>query len=154
MVQRLVQITLLAVLLAGCAVRPPDSGSDEPQAPMTAAQELDSSPALALLERSDQARSEGRNAAAERYLERALTMAPSSSWLYQSLADLRLSEGDARAAEGLALRALRLSPKHPGYRADLWQMVATARDRQGNSEGARQARDKARTLRDAKEHAA
>ena len=143
-VQRLVRLMLVSLVLAGCAVRPP---AEEPAEPMTASQELAGSPALSLLGRAEAARQQGQPAAAERYLERALNIAPDSSWLYKELADLRLTEGAPRGAEGFALKALRLAPDHDDYRAGLWELVATARDRQGDSEGAGQARDKAAELR-------
>ncbi|WP_272974706.1 tetratricopeptide repeat protein, partial [Alcanivorax jadensis] len=113
-VQRLVQLMLISMVLAGCAVRPP---VEEPAEPMTASQELEGSPALGLLSRAEQARQQGQTSAAERYLERALNIAPDSSWLYKELAGLRLSEGDPRGAEGFALKALRLAPDHDDYRA-------------------------------------
>jgi predicted Zn-dependent protease len=146
MVQRLVRLIALTALLGGCALAPP--GDQAPAGePVTARTELAGSPALSLLERADQARSSGDTAAAGRYLERALTMAPDSSWLYRSLARLRLQEGDAHAAEGLALRALRLAPANREYQAGLWDLVATARTNQGDAAGARQAREQARALR-------
>ena len=90
MVQRLVRLTLLAVLLlSGCAVTPPAENAE----PVTADTELQGSPAMALLSRAEQARAQGQTGAASRYLERALTMAPNSSWLYRELALLRLEEG-------------------------------------------------------------
>lgn len=146
-VHRLVRLILISVVLAGCAVRPP---VEEPAEPMTASQELEGSPALGLLSRAERARQQGKSAAAERYLERALNIAPDSSWLYKELAGLRLSGGDPRGAEGLALKALRLAPDHDAYRAGLWDLVATARDRQGDKSGARQARNKAAELRNPK----
>ena len=143
--QRLVQLILVCAVMAGCAVKPV---MDEPQEPMTASQELDGSPALSLLASAEQARQQGDSSRAERYLERALNIAPDSSWLYKELADLRLTEGDARGAEGFALKALRLAPDHPAYQAGLWELVATARERQGDAAGAKTARERAATLRD------
>jgi predicted Zn-dependent protease len=143
--QRLVRLVLISAVMVGCAVKPV---VDEPQEPMTASQELEGSPALSLLTSAEQARQQGDNSRAERYLERALNIAPDSSWLYKQLADLRLTEGDARGAEGFALKALRLAPDHPEYQAGLWELVATARDRQGDVAGAKAARERAATLRD------
>lgn len=92
-VKRLIQLVLISVVLAGCAVRP---AVEEPAEPMTASQELEGSPALGLLNRAEQARQQGQTSVAERYLERALNIAPDSSWLYKELAGLRLSGGDPR----------------------------------------------------------
>lgn len=145
MLQGPVRLILLAVLLvSGCSVMPP---AEEAQTPVTADTELAGSPALSLLERADQARDQGRMAAAGRYLERALTMAPNSSWLYRELALLRLQQGDPAGAEGLARRALRLAPDNDAYRADLWELVAGARAEQGDPDGADAARERAETLR-------
>lgn len=138
-VKGIVRLMLLAVVLTGCAVRAPETPSE----PMDASVELEGSPALSLLHKAETARRQGETSAAERYLERALNIAPDSSWLYMTLADLRLFEGDARAAEGFALKALRLAPDYPQYRADLWEMVATARERQGDKAGADDARAQA-----------
>ena len=141
-----IRILVVALVMSGCAVRPPEA----PVEPMTASVELEGSPAMALLQRAESARQQGQGAAAERYLERALRIGPDSSWLYKELAGLRLSEGDPRGAEGFALKALRLAPDHDDYRAGLWDLVATARDRQGDKSGARQARSKAAALRNPK----
>lgn len=137
-------LVLVALLLSGCAAVPP---TETPQAPVTADTELAGSPARSLLARAEQARDSGQNAAAGRYLERALTMAPNSSWLYRELALLRLEEGDPAAAEGLARRALRLSPDNDAYRADLWELVAAARAEMNDPDGADAARDQAEKLR-------
>ncbi len=103
---------------------------------------------MALLSRAEQARAQGQTAAASRYLERALTMAPNSSWLYRELAILRLEEGDGHAAEGFAQRALRLAPDNDAYRAELWELVAAARAEQGDRGGADEARARAQALRE------
>ena len=138
------QLLLVSLVLTGCAVRV----AEAPAEPMTASVELEGSPALSLLHKAETARRQGETAAAERYLERALNIAPDSSWLYKTLADLRLFEGDARSAEGFALKALRLAPDHSQYRAQLWEMVATARERQGDKTGAEDARARATQLLD------
>lgn len=145
MVQGLVRLILLAALLSGCALAPAPQQSSPP---VTAQTDLAGSPALSLLNRAEKARSQGNMAAAGRYLERALGMAPDSSWLYQELARLRLEQGDAHAAEGLALRAVRLAPDNNDYRADLWELVGACRARQGNQSGADQARRQAEQLRE------
>lgn len=144
MVQGLVRLTVLAALLSGCTLAPVSSPTSEP---VTAETALAGSPALSLLHSAEQARKAGRLAAAGRYLERALGVAPNSSWLYQALAHLRLEQGNPGAAEGMALRAVRLAPDNDGYRADLWELVATCRARQGDQSGADRARSRARQLR-------
>lgn len=135
---------LIVLLVSGCSVTPP---AEQTQAPVSADTELAGSPAMSLLQRAGEAREQGRTAAAGRYLERALTMAPDSSWLYRELALLRLEEGDPAAAEGLARRALRLAPDNDAYRADLWELVAAARAELNDPDGAEAAREQAETLR-------
>lgn len=109
----------------------------------------DSSPAHSLLASARNARSRGDTGAAGRYLERALSMAGAgeATVLYRELADLRLAEDKPRDAEGLALRALREAPDNPEWRAGLWELLATARQRQGNAEGSAAARAEADRLR-------
>ncbi len=140
-------LVLVALLMSGCTAMPSAETPRTQGAPVTADTELSGSPALALLERAGQARQQGRDAAAGRYLERALTMAPNSSWLYRELALLRLEEGDPAAAEGLARRALRLAPDNDDYRADLWELVAAARAELNDPDGADAARARAEKLR-------
>ena len=140
MVSRLVRLILLCMALAACASRPPVA---LPELQIPAADPLLSSPAESLWHQALAARERGDLPAADRLLERAVSLAPDSSWLYREQAELRLRQGDPVAAEGLAQKALRLAPDDSLHRAALWQLVATARLRQGNQEGARAAREKA-----------
>jgi predicted Zn-dependent protease len=145
MVQRLVRLigVLCLVGLAACSARPP--AVVLPMA-MPAEDPLRGSAAESLWQQAVTARENNQLAAAGRYLERALYMQPESSWLYRELAELRLREGDPQSAEVMAQRALRLAPKRPAYQAALWQLVATARTRQGNEAGADRARLEAEML--------
>lgn len=145
MVQGFVSLILMTALLAGCALAPSSSQNNRP---VTAQTELAGSPALSLLHNAQQAEARGDLPAAGRYLERALGVAPDSSWLYQELAHLRLQQGDGHAAEGLALHALQLAPDNNDYRADLWVLVAACRAQQGDQKGADEARQKADQLRE------
>lgn len=139
MVSWLVRLSCCVCLvgLVACSTKPPVSmpGLDIP-----AGDPLLASPAMALWEQASQARTEGRLSAASRLLERAVTLEPESSWLYRELAELRLRQDQAAAAEGLARKALRLAPENFLYRSALWQLVATARLRQGDEAGADKAR--------------
>ncbi|MEE4250518.1 MAG: tetratricopeptide repeat protein [Alcanivoracaceae bacterium] len=139
MVQRVIRLIVLLGLisLAACAARPGDV-----LAPMEmpAGDPLKDSAAESLWEMAVAAREQGNLAAAGRYLERALYMQPESSWLYRELAELRLREDDPQSAEVMTQRALRLAPRRPAYQAALWQLLATARMRQGDMQGAEKAR--------------
>ena len=145
MVQRLVRLTLLSawLVLAACAARMTD-----PSVPMSmpADDPLRGSAAETLWQQAVTAREQNQLSAAGRYLERALYMQPESSWLYRELAELRLREGDPQTAEVMAQRALRLAPRRPAYQSALWQLVATARARQGDEAGAQRARLEAEML--------
>ena len=146
MVESLVRTLILLWLLAGllaCALKPdPHTSVDYPVVTLA-----EGSAAASLLSEARLARREGNLIAAGRYLERALGLEPTSPLLYRELADLRLEEGLPDQAEGLALRALRLSPENPHWQADLWAMIAVARHRLGLSERAEQAAEQARILR-------
>ena len=137
-------VVALMLGLSACAVQP--VAPPEPLAPVEITQD---SPAASLLAAARDARSEGDHGAAGRYLERALAVSGSqdATVLYRELADLRLAEGQPRAAEGLALRALREAPDHPAWQADLWELVAVARARQGDAAGRDAAREQAESLR-------
>ena len=99
----------LLLLLGACSVQP--VAPPEPLPPVEVAED---SPAASLLALADSARARNDFSAAGRYLERALSVSRSgeATVLYRELAELRLAENEPRAAEGLALRALR---KKRGY---------------------------------------
>lgn len=141
MVSRLVRLILLTAVLfvAACSTR----SVILPELVMPADDPLASSPVQPLWEQALSARAAGDLAAASRLLERAVTLEPDSSWLHRELAELRLRQDQPAAAEGLARKALRLSSGEPVYNASLWQLVATARARQGDDVGAEAARNEA-----------
>lgn len=138
-----VLLVLLTLWLASCAHRLevlPALGVPEQDA-------LQHTPAASLLASADEAAAAGREQAASLYLERALRLAPNSSWLYKKMADLRLAEGDAHAAEGFARHALRNAEADDNrYRASLYELLATCLARQGDAAGADAARQQAQRL--------
>ncbi|MCC1497875.1 tetratricopeptide repeat protein [Alcanivorax sp. 1008] len=145
MVQRVVRlIVMIAVMsLAACTVTPGDMSVPMEMPP---GDPLKDSAAESLWQMAVAAREQNNLAAAGRYLERALYMQPESSWLYRELAELRLREDDPQSAEVMIQRALRLAPPRPAYQAALWQLLATARMRQGDEQGAERARLEAEML--------
>ncbi|MEE4251942.1 MAG: tetratricopeptide repeat protein [Alcanivoracaceae bacterium] len=145
MVQRVVRlIVMIAVMsLASCAVTPGDMSMPMEMPP---GDPLNGSAAESLWQMAVAAREQNNLAAAGRYLERALYLQPESSWLYRELAELRLREDDPQSAEVMIQRALRLAPPRPTYQAALWQLLATARMRQGDEQGAERARLEAEML--------
>lgn len=145
MVSRLVRITILFLLtmLVACATRQPVA---LPELAVPAGDPLLSSPSKQLWAQGVDARAHGNLAGAGRLFERAITLEPESSWLYREMAELRLRQNEPAAAEGLARKALRLAPDDMLYRSALWQLVAMARLRQGDEQGAQQARLEAEML--------
>ena len=147
MVQGLVRLILLAVMagLAGCSTAP---SGPPPELAMPADDPLAGSPAMSLVCGAESALQQGRPADAGEKLERALAMVPDSSWLYRLLAEQRLRRDDAAGAEGFARRALRHAPPdQPYYQAALRELLATALARQGQRAAAKDARARAKALR-------
>jgi predicted Zn-dependent protease len=60
------------------------------------------------------------------------------------LAQVRLAQGDAVQAEQLSRRGLSYASDRPALQASLWELIAQARERQGNAAGAAQARERAK----------
>ncbi|MCY1465644.1 hypothetical protein D9M71_838210 [compost metagenome] len=60
------------------------------------------------------------------------------------LAQVRLAQGDAAQSEQLARRALTYANGRPDLQAGLWNIIAQAREKQGDSAGAALARQKAK----------
>lgn len=150
MVARLVRLILclLPLWLAACttgALLPPQPAYE---GGIPAADPLQGSAAQALLERAVQAREAGDHAQASRSLERAMALAPDSSWLYREAALLRSAEGDDRSAEVMLQRALRLAPAdQPLYQAELWDKLAEVRRSLGHEARAEAAQAQAAKLR-------
>lgn len=109
---------------------------------LSADEQLDG-PVLALLTTAQQQQGGGDLNGASSSLERAQRIAPREPQVLYRLAQVRLSQGDAPQAEQLARRALTYANGRPDLQASLWNTIAQARDKQGDSAGAAQARQKA-----------
>ncbi|OWL86604.1 tetratricopeptide repeat protein [Halopseudomonas aestusnigri] len=103
-----------------------------------------SGPVLALLTTARQQEGSGDLNGANASLERAMRIAPREPQVLYRLAQVRLRQGDAAQAEQLAQRGLTYASGRPALQAGLWELVAQARDAQGNGAGAEQARQRAR----------
>ena len=103
-----------------------------------------SGPVLALLTSARQQESSGDLGSASASLERALRIAPREPQVLYRLAQVRLDQGDAAQAEQLAQRGLSYAAGRSALQAGLWGLVAEARERQGNTSGAAEARQRAR----------
>lgn len=109
---------------------------------LSADEQLDG-PVLALLTTAQQQQGGGDLNGASSSLERAQRIAPREPQVLYRLAQVRLSQGDAPQAEQLARRALTYANGRPDLQASLWTTIAQAREKQGDSAGAAQARQKA-----------
>lgn len=109
------------------------------------AQTMDA-PVVALLNTAQQQRGQGDLNGAASSLERAQRIAPREPQVLYRLAEIRLMQGDAAQAEQLAQRGLSYSGGRPALQAGLWDLIAEAREKQGDRQGAAEARQKARVF--------
>jgi hypothetical protein len=110
---------------------------------LSADEQLDG-PVLALLSTAQQQQASGDLNGAASSLERAQRVAPREPQVLYKLAQVRLAQGDAAQAEQFAQRGLTLANGRPTLQASLWDLIAQAREKQGDSAGAAQARQKAK----------
>lgn len=110
---------------------------------LSADEQLDG-PVLALLTTAQQQQAGGDLNGASSSLERAQRVAPREPQVLYRLAQVRMAQGDAPQAEQFARRALTMANGRPDLQANLWEIIAQSREKQGDSAGAAQARQKAR----------
>lgn len=101
-------------------------------------------PVLALLTAARNQEGRGDLGGASSSLERAMRIAPREPQVFYRLAQVRLAQGDAPQAEQVAQRGLSFAAGRPALQAGLWELIAKAREKQGNSAGAADARQRAR----------
>ncbi|WP_433768981.1 tetratricopeptide repeat protein [Pseudomonas putida] len=110
---------------------------------LSADEQLDG-PVLALLTTAQQQQSSGDLNGASSSLERAQRVAPREPQVLYRLAQVRMAQGDAPQAEQFARRGLTFATGRPALQASLWELIAQAREKQGDSSGAALARQKAK----------
>ena len=110
---------------------------------LSADQQLDG-PVLALLTTAQQQQAGGDLNGASSSLERAQRVAPREPQVLYRLAQVRMAQGDAAQAEQFARRGLTFANGRPALQASLWELIAQAREKQGDSAGASLARQKAK----------
>lgn len=124
-----------------------ETPADIPAEPVVAAATpVISAPVQSLLSTAQQQRAQGDLNGAASSLERALRIAPQEPQVLYRLSEIRLMQGDAAQAEQLAQRGLSNSSGRPALQAGLWDLIAEARDKQGDSQGAAQARQQAKVF--------
>ncbi len=119
------------------------SGIPSSSGTLSADERLDG-PVLALLTTAQQQQGGGDLNGAASSLERAQRIAPREPQVLYRLAQVRLAQGDAVQAEQLSRRGLSYANGRPALQASLWELIAQARERQGNAAGAAQARERAK----------
>lgn len=119
------------------------SGIPSSRSGLAADEQLDG-PVLALLTTAQQQQGGGDLNGAASSLERAQRIAPREPQVLYRLAQVRLAQGDFTQAEQLSRRALSYASGRPALQASLWELIAQARERQGDSAGAAQARERAK----------
>lgn len=129
---------------AAAPSQPPRAPTGIPSSGGLAADEQLDGPVLALLTTAQQQQGGGDLNGAASSLERAQRIAPREPQVLFRLAQVRLEQGDAVQAEQLSRRALSYASGRPALQASLWELIAQARERQGNAAGAAQARERAR----------
>ncbi|MGV8423708.1 penicillin-binding protein activator LpoP, partial [Pseudomonas aeruginosa] len=110
---------------------------------LAADEQLDG-PVLAMLTTAQQQQGSGDLNSAAASLERAQRIAPREPQVLYRLAQVRLAQGDAAQAEQVARRGLSYANGRPTLQAGLWELIAQAREKQGDSAGAALARQKAK----------
>lgn len=124
----------------------PSSPSGIPSASaggLSADEQLDG-PVLALLTTAQQQQTSGDLNGASSSLERAQRVAPREPQVLYRLAQVRMAQGDAAQAEQFARRGLTFANGRPELQANLWELIAQAREKQSDSQGAALARQKAK----------
>lgn len=127
--------------VSGGYVAPAPSGI--PSGGLAMDEQLDG-PVLALLTTAQQQQGGGDLNGAASSLERAQRIAPREPQVLYRLAEVRMAQGDTAQAEQFARRGLSYAGGRPALQASLWNLIAQARERQGDSAGAAQAREQAR----------
>lgn len=123
-----------AALLAACA-------GIAPEPPVS-----DNAAVLALVTQARTDTTEAKYTAAATGIERALRIEPRNPRLWQELARVRLAQGDADQAEGLARRANTLAGGDRRLQAAGWRLIGAARAARGDSAGAAAAARRAEEL--------
>ena len=140
---RLGIVMALGLGLIACSVAPPvgevaPPPQDTSAPPVAAAQ---GNPAvLALLESAQNQQQAGDYEQAAASLERALRLEPRNAMLWHRLAQVRLSQGQWRNAIDFAAKSNSLAGGERNLQASNWLVIAQAKERQGDREGAQAAR--------------
>lgn len=101
---------------------------------------------IALLDNAREQQQQGAYGSAQSSLERAQRIAPRDPNVYLQLADLRRTQGQYLQAEQLARKGLAVASGNQSMERKLWLLIADIRQEGGDSRGADDARQKARSF--------
>jgi predicted Zn-dependent protease len=102
---------------------------------------------VALLATAEQRARAGNLDSAAAVLERALRLEPHDPLLWHRLAKLRLQQGQFAQAASLAAKSNALAGNNRPLQASNWNTIAQAKEKLGDADAARAAREKAHELR-------
>lgn len=141
----------IVLWLQACAAPPKmiiESPPPPPPPPSVQPRPVESRPSVApvaaLMRKAQVEQRAGRLAEAGAVVERALRIDPYDPDLWQSLAVIRLAQGDAAQAEVLASKSNSVANNDPDLQTRNWEIIARARRASGNEKGARNADRRAR----------
>jgi predicted Zn-dependent protease len=142
---RVYALTAFMLSVLGCGVIPPTSETIPQQAespePKVSAVSEGNQAVLALVDTAQNLQLAGNFDQAAAALERALRLEPRNAMLWHRLAQIRLSQGKWRDAIDLASKSNSLAGGKREIQASNWLVIAQAKERQGDREGARAARE-------------
>jgi len=124
------------------APAPPKSGPPPKKAP--AAQQAASPAVLALLQEAEASSASGSLDEAAATLERAIRLQPRNAKLWHKLAEVRLKQHQPGLAEDLAKKSNVLSQDDKALARQNWLLIAEARRKKDDAQGAAEADAKAR----------
>jgi len=145
-------LCVLVLALAACTVRTVSTDISDIDLIESESSLLTGVPAADdLLNQAEDARRAGDYSAAVNHLERGIRMAPRSPSLYLALAKTRLAMGQYGNATQMAQRTVSLLPAKPRgaeqtAKAEAWIVIAQAREKQGDFDGAERARASAQAV--------
>ena len=141
---RFLILIVLGLGVLGCSHAPPmeetaPQGGDSSPSPSSAVPP--GNPAvIALLGSAQSLGQAGNYEQAAAALERALRLEPRNAMLWHRLAQVRLSQGQWQNAIDLAAKSNSLAGGERNLQASNWLVIAQAKERQGDREGAQAAR--------------
>ena len=103
---------------------------------------------MSLIKQARQAAQKGDLARSEVQLERALRIEPRNAVLWHYMAKLRLNQGNTAQAAGLAAKSNSLERNDRLLQSANWRIIAHARHRKSDLQGAQQAQERANELMD------